>query len=124
VHPDQQMLEAMYAMKPADVSVMRSAVAMREPSAVFVTARGSANDHLWTLMVERGWLVEKGDPRPDLPLDLVSYSVKPASWNKWAGFVVCAWEAFRNGMTPSDLIAVFEGKHDERLAHMLDARAH
>jgi hypothetical protein len=121
-HPDRPMLDLMYVMKPSDVSVMISAIQRNERNAVFVTPHGSANDRLWTLMVERGWFVDRGDPFPDTPLDTTSYSVRPGSWDKWKGFVICAVEAFRNGMDVDDLMVVFLGGYDKRLSRVLDAR--
>jgi len=122
-HPDRPMLDAMYVMKPSDVSVMISAMQLGDRDAVFITPRGSENDRLWTLMVERGWFVDRGNPYPDMPFETASYSVKPESWNQWKGFMICAVEAFSNGMDVDDLMVVFMGGYDKRLARVLNAGA-
>jgi hypothetical protein len=116
----RQIIETAAQMSAADLSVLISAVQQSDDEGVvLITSAGSANDRLWHLMTEKGWMIDRGNPRPELPITMASYSIRPEFRPQvWAIASVC-FEGRRKGMTPEEIIAFGEGEPDQRLAHLL-----
>ena len=115
----RQIIETASRMSLGDLSVLLSALQQPPGEDVrLITVEGSSNFALWSMLVEKGWLEDRGNPKPDLPVQMASFSIVPEG-RKWihALAIVC-YEGVRQGVTPQEIIAFAEGKSHPRLAHL------
>jgi hypothetical protein len=117
--PGRKIIETAVRLSVADISILVSAV-MQPPTddVRLTTVEGSNNHALWSLMAEKGWLVDRGNPQPSLPLSMVSYSLVDEARHFIGAVAVTSYEGLRQGMSPEEIIAFLEGKPEPRLAHL------
>jgi hypothetical protein len=116
----RKIVETAAGMNLADLSVLLSALQhTAEDDVKLTTVAGSDNHTLWTLMVEKGWLLDRGNPNPNLPISMTAFSIVPEARNHVHAVAITCYEGLRQGMTPEEIIAFGEGKSEPRLAHLL-----
>ena len=115
----RQIIETAIEMSMADLSVLVSATRGPAHDAVLITTQDSANDRLWSLMAERGWLKDLGDPHPDIPVPMTSFSLLEEHRPNVQAVAQICFEGLRQGMEPAEIMAFAEGKSDPRLNHFL-----
>ena len=115
----RMIVETAVRVSLADISVLVTAV-MRPPGdeVRLTTVEGSDNHALWSLMAEKGWLVDRGNPQASLPM-IISYSLIEEARHLVGAVAVTCYEGLRQGMSPEEIIAFGEGKPEPRLAHLL-----
>lgn len=114
------IIETAVRMSAADLSVLLSALLQPEEEGVrLTTVEGSDNHVLWSLMAEKGWLLDRGNPQPSLPVPMTSYSIVAENRALVEALAITCCEGLRQGMTPEEIIAFGEGQPDPRLAHLL-----
>jgi hypothetical protein len=115
----REIIETASRMSPGDLSVLLTA--LQQPAGEDVrlsTVEGSSNHALWSLLVEKGWLEDRGNPKPDLPIPMASFSIVPDG-RKWIySLAIVCYEGVRQGLTPEEIVGFAEGKSHPKLAHL------
>ena len=106
-------------MGAGDLSVLLSALQQPpEEDVLLTTVKGRSNHLLWSLLVEKGWLRDRGNPHPDLPIPMASFSIVPDG-RKWVhALAVVCYEGVRQGLDPEEIIGFAEGRSHPKLAHL------
>lgn len=119
----RKIIETAVRMSLADLSVLLSALQRpKEEDTRLATVAGSDNYLFWSLMTEKGWLIDRGISNPDLPTAMASFSIVAEFRACVHAVAVTCYEGLRQGMAPEEIIAFGEGKPDSRLAHLLSRR--
>jgi hypothetical protein len=116
----RNIIETAVRMSPADLSVLLSALKQSPDDDVkLTTVAGSDNHTLWSLMAEKGWLLDRGNPSPKLPIPMTAFSIVAEARSHVHAVAITCYEGLRQGMAPEEIIAFGEGKPEPRLAHLL-----
>ena len=101
----KDIVELAARMSAADLSVIISA-GYREVDEdfVLVTSQGSDNHRLWSMMAEKGWLEDRGDPKPDIPLPMASYALIYEKYKYPHTIASICYAGVVSGLTPEQIL--------------------